>query len=226
MQSDCVNESGVLYENTGSYTPDMAGMIDTEEEILADDISERGNKITLRQARYVQSLIHEAGLRYQSRIIANVIGLIMENKNPAMACDCLAMAAGMDELNGVKTQSEVADKHKVTRALISHYVIRFRDSLSGGVVTLDNFKFRKSQASREVFRKQATDPFLAAKNAAKKRHKENQVKSYIIISTDGRRFIFQARDKIENGVVIKTAKENAIHQAQVDGIEVKTAKLA
>ena len=36
MQSDCVNESGVLYENTGSYTPDMAAEIDTPVEIAAD----------------------------------------------------------------------------------------------------------------------------------------------------------------------------------------------
>ena len=211
----------MLHDSTGSYTPDMAEMIDTEEEILADDMG-----VTLKQARAIMRYKDDAVRRNESLTLARAIGLMLQSNNLPVTVHAMAIAAGLDQLNGKRSQADIAKELGCTRALVSHYVVGIRDILSGKDSGFDCFKFRKSQGSREIYRKQATDPFTAAKSAAKKRHKENQVKSYIIISTDGRRFIFQARDKIENGVVIKTAKDNAIHQAEVDGIDVKTAKLA
>ena len=166
----------MLYENTGSYEIDMAAEIDSEEEILADEISARGNRITLKQAYYVKSLIETATVRQQARIVATVVDMVATSRNPSLACDCLSMAAGLDLGTGVKTQTDLAKAHGVTRALVSHYVVRFRDSLSGGVVTLDNFKFRKSNASREVFKKCATNTLKSHIAAAHQQHKQNEVK--------------------------------------------------
>lgn len=165
----------MLYENTGSYTPDYAAEIDTEEEILADEISERGNRITLKQAYYVKSLIDTATVRQQARIVATVVDMVATSRNPSLACDCLSMAAGLDLGKGVKTQTDLAETHGVTRALVSHYVVRFRDSLSGVVVTLDNFKYRKSNASREIFKRSATSTLKShVAAAAKKLNEQNK----------------------------------------------------
>jgi len=50
-------------------------------------------------------------------------------------------------------------------------VVGIRDVLSGNASNFDCFKFRKSQSSRETFRQCATDPFTAAKQAARERLK-------------------------------------------------------
>lgn len=167
----------MLYENTASYTPDFAAEIDTEEEILADEISERGNRITLKQAAYVKKLIDAASARQQARVIATIVDMVETNKKPILACQCLKMAAGMDMGSKINTQTDLAEIHGVTRALVSHNVVRFRDCLSNGTVTLDNFKYRKSNASREVFKKCATSTLKSLIAEAHQQHKqENKVK--------------------------------------------------
>lgn len=200
----------MIYENTASYTPDYAAMIDTEEEILADELG-----VNLLQSREILAKIKDAVRRNESLTLARAIGLMLQSSNLPVTVHAMAIAAGLDQLNGKRSQSDIAKELGCTRALISHYVVGIRDILSGKDSNFDCFKYRKSQASREVYRKQATDPFTAAKAAAKQRHKENEVKSYIIISTDGKRFIFQAKDK-----------DAAIKQARADGVEVLTAELA
>ena len=144
-----------------SYDPDIASEIDSEEEIIADTIG-----ITISQSRQVIAYRDEALKKNQAMVLGGVITLLLEAKNVPAVTHALALAAGLDQLNGAHSQTEVAKKLGCTRALISHYTQAARDVLTTGVFKLDCFKFRKSNASREVFRAKATDPFTAAKQAA------------------------------------------------------------
>ena len=156
----------MLYENTASYTPDFAAEIDTEEEILADDLG-----ISIKQARAVIRFRDAAVSRNESLTLARAIGLMLQSSNLPVTVHAMAIAAGLDQLNGKRSQSDIARELGCTRALVSHYVVGIRDVLSGKDSNFDCLKFRKSQASRETYRKQATDPFTAAKAAAKQRLK-------------------------------------------------------
>jgi hypothetical protein len=62
----------------------------------------------------------------------------------------LALAAGLDELNGTHSQAEVARELGCTRALMSHYVTMWADLL--GVHVL---KFRKAPGCRATYSKAA-----------------------------------------------------------------------
>lgn len=147
-----------------SYEPDMAAMIDSAEEIVADDYG-----VTIAVARRILSDRQDVVRRSQAEMLAKVIGLLLQNRNPNVQVHALAIAFGMDELNGAHSQSEVARELGVTRALISHYVLAWRDVLAGGVGAFDNRTFRKRQGTRKTYAKSATNPIIQAKQ--KKRHK-------------------------------------------------------
>lgn len=147
-----------------SYEPDMAAMIDLPEEIAADDYG-----VTLAVARRIIVDRQDIVRRSQAEMLAKVIGLLLQNRNPNVQIHALAIAFGMDELNGAHSQSEVARELGVTRALISHYVLGWRDVLAGGIGAFDNRTFRKRQGTRKTYAKSATNPIIQAKQ--KKRHK-------------------------------------------------------
>ena len=148
-----------------SYEPDMAAMIDSAEEIVADDYG-----VTLAVARRILSDRQDVVRRSQAEMLAKVIGLLLQNRNPNVQVHALAIAFGMDELNGAHSQSEIARELGVTRALISHYVLAWRDVLAGGVGgAFDNRTFRKRQGTRKTYAKSATNPVIQAKRNKKKK---------------------------------------------------------
>jgi succinate dehydrogenase/fumarate reductase cytochrome b subunit len=110
-------------------------------------------------------------VRQQALTLGKVVGLLLETNNLPVMANAIAFAAGLDQLNGKMSQAQVARELKVTRALVSHYVVGVRDFLSGKSQTFDCTKFRKSNKSRQTFREKATDPFTAAKAAAIARYK-------------------------------------------------------
>jgi predicted transcriptional regulator len=154
----------MLHENQASYTPDMAALIDTEEEIIADDLS-----VSLFTARKIIRMREDAVIRNQSLILARVIGLLLQSNNLPATIHALALASGLDQLNGKKSQAEIARELGVTRALISHYVVGIRDILSGKDSNFDCTKYRKANSTRETYKAKATDPFTKAKAAARAR---------------------------------------------------------
>jgi len=155
----------MIIDNLTSYEPDMAELIDTEEEIIADDIG-----VSIKQARRIMKMRDDAVMRNQSLILARVIGLMLQSSNLPATVHALALASGLDQLNGKKSQAEIARELGCTRALISHYTVGIRDILSGKDSNFDCLKYRKSQASREVYKAKATDPFTKAKAEARARH--------------------------------------------------------
>jgi len=151
-EADRLHAAGAVYHH------DYAGEIDQEHEILADELG-----ITPKQARGVIAHTEAEVRRSQSLILGKVVGMLLETSNLPVMAHALAFAAGLDQLNGKRSQAEVARELGVTRALVSHYVIGVRDVLSGKRETFDCTKFRKSNDARKVFKEKATDPYLTAK---------------------------------------------------------------
>jgi hypothetical protein len=141
-----------------SYEPDMAELIDSPEEILADEYG-----VSLAVARRILSDREDLARRGQAQILASVIGLLIQSRNINVQVHALAIAFGMDQLNGAHSQSEIARELGVTRALVSHYVLAWRDVLAGGIGAFDNRTFRKRDSTRKTYAKAATDPILEAK---------------------------------------------------------------
>ena len=154
----------MLYDSTGSYTPDFAAEIDTEEEILADEIG-----VSLKQARAIIKFRNDAIRREQAYMLASVIGLLIRSRNMPVMVHSLAIAFGLSDLNGAHSESEIAKQLGVTRALISHYVVGWRDVLAGKTAGFDCLKFRKHNSTRETYKQSATDPFLAKQATAMER---------------------------------------------------------
>lgn len=147
-----------------SYEPDMAAMIDLPEEIVADDYG-----VTIAVARRIIVDRQDVARRGQAEILASVIGLLIQSRNLNVQVHALAIAFGMDELNGAHSQSEVARELGVTRALVSHYVLAWRDVLAGGVGAFDNRTYRKRQGTRKTYAKSATNPVIEAKRNKQKK---------------------------------------------------------
>jgi hypothetical protein len=141
-----------------SYEPDMAELIDLPEEIIADEYG-----VSIAVAKRILSDRENLARRGQAQILASVIGLLIQSRNINVQVHALAIAFGMDQLNGAHSQSEIARELGVTRALVSHYVLAWRDVLAGGIGAFDNRTFRKRDSTRKTYAKAATDPILEAK---------------------------------------------------------------
>jgi len=128
-----------------AYEPDMASEIDREEEILADLLGITPAAALRVKAWHEEECQKVAGKHREA--FGRVIASLLTGQNLGVQAQALALCAGLDELNGRKSQAEIAREFGVTRALVSHYVVAFADIL-GVVVT----KFRKSESSRETFR--------------------------------------------------------------------------
>lgn len=155
----------MLYESTGSYTPDFAAEIDKPEEIAADRYG-----VSLETARLIIADIKAAVRRRQAETLGAVIGTLISGSNLQAKVYSLALAFGLDQLNGFHSQSEVARQIGCTRALISHYVIAWRDVLAGGIGGFDCIKFRKHNETRKTFSDKAKNPVIQAKNKQNESH--------------------------------------------------------
>ena len=152
----------MLHDNTGAYTPDIAAEIDSEEEIIADAYG-----VSIAQARRILRDRQDIQRRAEALILGRVIGLLLASSNLPVMVHALAMAAGLDQLNGAHSEAEVARRLGVTRALLSHYVVGWRDLLSGKSFSFDVLKFRKRNATREMYAEKTRSPLLAAKERAR-----------------------------------------------------------
>lgn len=145
----------MIIDNMTSYEPDMAELIDTEEEILADRYN-----VSLKVARMIINDRNSEGVKRSALTLGEVIGLLMQSQNISVMVYALGIAAGMDQLNGAKSEKQIADELGVSRALLSHYVVGWRDLLSGNQYNFDITKLRKANSTREIYAKQATSPLL------------------------------------------------------------------
>jgi hypothetical protein len=156
----------MMKKQPDSYEPDMAAMIDRPEEIIADEYG-----VSIAVALRIIADREDLARRGQAQILASIINYIIQSRNPTLQVYALAIAFGMDQLNGAHSQSEIARELGVTRALVSHYVLQWRDILAGGVGGFDNRTFRKRNSTREIYKKSATDPVLEAKRKLRTKRK-------------------------------------------------------
>jgi hypothetical protein len=148
----------MIHENMVSYYPDMASEIDTEREIIADEYG-----VSLEKADRIIADRKNAHTQSEALILGQVIGLLINSKNLPVMTHALALAAGLDQLNGAHSETEVAKKLGVSKAILSHYVVGWRDLLSGKEYSFDVLKFRKRNGAREVYAEKTKSPFLEAK---------------------------------------------------------------
>lgn len=148
----------MLHDAAGSYDPDMAALIDKEDEIVADRYG-----VSIATARKIIKDRDNASRRNQAETLGAIIGHLMSGNNIPAKVHSLAIAFGLDGINGFHSQSEIAKQLGVTRALISHYVLGWRDVLAGGPGAFDCIKFRKHNHTRETYAKVATNDVVQAK---------------------------------------------------------------
>jgi hypothetical protein len=152
-----------------SYWPDIASEVDRPEETLADQLG-----TTPAVAQKVMAYADDQVRRSQALVLGRVVGLLLETNNLPVMAHAIAFAAGLDQLNGKKSQAEVARELGVTRALVSHYVVGVRDLLSGKTTGFDCTKYRKANSTRKTFQEKAKSKFLEAKHAAIQRLNQHQ----------------------------------------------------
>lgn len=141
------------------YTPDMSELIDKPEEILAEQFG-----VSPKVAKQILILVEKKSRENQAIILGRVLGFLIQAKNQQAMIYGFAIASGLDQLNGAETETEIAEKLGVSRALISHYVCGARDILSGKEVgDFDNFTFRKQNATRQTYAEKTKSKVLEAK---------------------------------------------------------------
>jgi hypothetical protein len=130
--------------------PDMS-CIDSPAEELAELLG-----LDLMTAQRVwdwsQDRQRLAVLRERASLLGSIVGKLTEpTRNLRARVWALALAVGLDELNGTHSQAEVAGKLGCTRALISHYVTAWADLLQ-----IDVRKFRRSPEARKAYKESAS----------------------------------------------------------------------
>jgi hypothetical protein len=124
---------------------------DKEEERIADQLG-----VPLSLAAKIRAYKDEAlaeSIDWEvSQILSKVLSELIRpgGRNIRARLYGLIFATGLDEVNNIKSQNQIAREIKCTRALISHYTTDWADKIRLGV-----FKFRKCEDSRQTFQKSA-----------------------------------------------------------------------
>lgn len=142
----------MLYENTGSYTPDFAAEIDSEEEIAADEYG-----VSLETARRILKDRDNAVRRDQGEVFGHILSELIQCSDVELKVRTLGAAYGLGDLNRDCNESDIAKEIGVSRALVSHYVLSWRDLLAGRVPAFDCTIHRKKNKTREIYAKKATN---------------------------------------------------------------------
>ena len=154
----------MITERQASYEPDMADLIDTEQEILADRYG-----VSLGAAAKIAKDMEKMQWEKTAQLLSSIFSILAGHKNLRVSVHGLLSALGADSLNGFRNQTEIAKDMGCTRALVSHYTVGWRDALSfQGFPLADCTKFRKGNASRATYAESATNPVLKAKKGMKK----------------------------------------------------------
>lgn len=159
-----------MSSNPDSYCVDMADEIDSAFEIIADEYG-----VSLETAQRIIADRDRAVRTSDAEVLGNIIGMLLSAGTNPVILHSLALASGLGHLNGIKSEADVARQLGVTRSLVSHYVIGWRDILSGKTSSFDNLTFRaKKNECRKVYANQTKSAFVAAKmKAYEKRSKNN-----------------------------------------------------
>jgi hypothetical protein len=121
--------------------------IDTEVDLLCEEMG-IGPALAQRIKEYKDSAVAESVDWEVAQILSVVLSEFTKPcKNLRARVYGLIFAAGLDSINAIHSQAEIAREIGCTRALISHYTTHWADKIRLGV-----FKFRKAESSRHTFR--------------------------------------------------------------------------
>ncbi len=135
------------------FTPDLAESLDS----IADQWAEETKGMNAAQAARWCAKKHEELSKGEQQTdsaikLLRIVGELIAPGNIALRIECLAIASNLSALNGIKSQTEVAKKHGVTRAAVSKNVIKWQSLLN-----LPKSPFQKTEKARESYRKVATE---------------------------------------------------------------------
>lgn len=160
-----------------SYQPEMSDQIDTEEEILADELGitiEVARKLAKWRSEQQKHVSQEEWLKF-----GHFIGICLNSPNIPLVLHALAFAFGLDQLNDIKSQTEVANKYGVTRQAVSHYVTGWKDLFQNGSIPeslpLDITKFCKKNDDRKTYKETHKSIFLELKRRKIEEYKLNEI---------------------------------------------------
>lgn len=111
-----------------SYTPDIIGLIDGNE-----------------QSSDVERAAYREAASKHLRVLTTVMAYLLDAKNPKLAIAIACSALGLS-LNQGKSGEQIAQEHGVTRAEISKYQLRLQRALG-----LPPALGQKSQESRQRY---------------------------------------------------------------------------
>lgn len=124
--------------------------IDKEVDVICEELGV-GPGLAARIKAYKDAAVTESVDWEVAQILSKVISEFTRPcKNLRARVYGLLFATGLDEINGIHSQAEIARELGCTRALISHYTTDWADKIRLGV-----FKFRKSEESRQTFKESA-----------------------------------------------------------------------
>jgi hypothetical protein len=128
------------------YYHDMTEL-DTEVELLCEALGVAPG-LAARIKEYKDAAVAESVDWEVAQILSVVLSEFTKPcKNLRARVYGLIFAAGLDSINAIHSQAEIAREIGCTRALISHYTTHWADKIRLGV-----FKFRKAESSRQTFR--------------------------------------------------------------------------
>jgi hypothetical protein len=140
----------LMRQPDGVYFHDYAGEIDTEVDLICEALNV-GPALAQKIKDYKDAAIAEAVDWGVAQILSIVLAeFIRPAKNIRAKIYGLLFATGLDSVNALHSQAEIARQIGCTRALISHYTTFWADRVRVGV-----FKFRKSESSRATFSESA-----------------------------------------------------------------------
>lgn len=156
----------MITDRQASYEPDMAALIDTKEEIIADEYG-----VNLSTAARIARDMERMQYQKTAEMLTSIFAILSGHKNLRVSLHGLLSALGADSLNGFHNQSEIAKQMKCTRALVSHYTVGWRDALSShGFALADCTKFRKKNSTRATYAESATNPVNKARKKLNEHH--------------------------------------------------------
>jgi hypothetical protein len=159
-----LSEVNINRTHEPSYVTDLAELLDQPREILAEKLCV-SQDAALRVILWAQSALDAARNESKAVSMAMVLSELVPAKpgNLEAIVAGLLFAAGAASVNGWKSEADAAKRlarkvrcphcgryalHTMTRALISHYTVRWADKLG-----CKNFRFRREEQARENSRK-------------------------------------------------------------------------
>lgn len=146
-----------------SYRPDIASLVDTLADEIAEKFKIQPDIVTLL-ANWMVFEIERQALSFRSNDINKIIGVFIDCQNPKLFSAGLAFAADLAALNGLGTQAAYARSIKLSRAAVSKTTKMWQRLLN----LRPSSHMKSEEACQSYSRKATTDHWRKHKTGQKK----------------------------------------------------------